>query len=327
MPSKADLTAARSRLSGHLRLTPTIELEGLLPEATGRSPAGRSPARHSPARHSTARLVLKLELLQHTGSFKARGALNAILAKQPSKGVVAASGGNHGAAVAWAARRCGVPAAIFVPASSPELKAARIRSYGAELHLVDGLYADALEESRAHGLASGATPVHAYDDPDVVAGQASLGLELLEQEDPTTVLVSCGGGGLYSGVSLACGERATVLPVEPEAAPSLHAAVIARRPVPVEVSGVAVDSLGAREAGTIATAVALSAGVTPLLVSDAAILAAQQLLWERLRVVAEPGGATALAALVGGAYEPAGDETVVVVVSGANTSMLPAERP
>ena len=276
--------------------------------------------------------MLKLELLQHTGSFKARGALNTLLARPtPAGGVVAASGGNHGAALAWAAERVGVPARVFVPSTSPAVKAERVASYGAEVVVVDGYYPDALAASRE--WAAGQPPdrrvaeVHAYDAPDVVAGQGTLGLELATQvPDASAVLVSCGGGGLFAGVALALGDRCEVLPVEPERCPSLSAALEAGRPVQAEVGGVAADSMGAAHAGRIAHAVAAERGIRPLLVPDDAITAARSVLWERCRIVAEPGGATAFAGLLSGAFRPGPGATVVVVVSGGNTLDLPTSR-
>ncbi|HUZ21799.1 MAG TPA: threonine/serine dehydratase [Acidimicrobiales bacterium] len=309
MPTSKDLEQARERLAGRVRRTPVIELGDELAAqlATGSARASWS-------------LVLKLEMTQFTGSFKARGALNSLLARPvPESGVVAASGGNHGAAVAWAASTCGVPATIFVPSTSPASKLERIRGYGAELHVVEGHYAEALTASIAHAGRTGARLVHAYDDPDVVAGQSTIGAELLEQvPDADTVLLACGGGGLYAGVALACTGHAVAVPVEPATCPTLQRAVAAGEPVPVDVGGLAADSLGARQAGAIAAAVALAKHAEPRLVDDADIAAARSWLWEHVRVPAEPGGATGLAALLARAYEPREHEKVVVVVSGAN---------
>lgn len=305
LPGDRELQVARQRLAGQVRRTPVLELGNEL--------------------HVSGRVLLKLELLQHTGAFKARGALNALLAHPSTDaGVVAASGGNHGAALAWAAARTGLRASIFVPASSPQAKKERIRGYGGELTVVDGYYADALEASTAHMERTGARSVHAYDEPAVVAGQSTIGAELLEQvPDVDTILVASGGGGLYAGTALACVDRARVLPVEPQNAQALYAAVAAGEPVPVEVGGVAVDSLGARKAGIIATTVARRQGATPVLVSDDAIVTAQRWLWEHARIVVEPGAATPMAALVAGAYEPAPEEAVAVVLSGGNTASSP----
>lgn len=313
VPSPNELHQARERLSGRVRRTPVIELGDELATQLGTGGAdGSSGAGWS--------LVLKLEMTQYSGSFKARGALNSLLARPvPEAGVVAASGGNHGAAVAWAASTCGVPATIFVPSTSPASKLERIRGYGAELHVVEGHYAEALTASIEHAGRTGARLVHAYDDPDVVAGQATIGAELLEQvPDVDTVLLACGGGGLFAGVALACAGRAVVVPVEPATCPTLQQAVAAGRPVPVDVGGLAADSLGARQAGAIATAVALANRTEPRLVGDADIAAARSWLWEHVRVPAEPGGATGLAGLLARVYEPREHEKVVVVVSGAN---------
>ncbi|MEQ7009980.1 threonine/serine dehydratase [Actinopolymorpha sp. B17G11] len=305
-PSRDDLRAAATRLAPHVRRTPVMEIDG--------GDLG-----------TKARVVLKLELLQHTGSFKARGALNTLLTRSvPVGGVVAASGGNHGAAVAWAASRAGVPAQVFVPATSPPVKARRIAAYGATVVVVDGYYPDALAASREWAADRQVTEVHAYDASEVVAGQGSLGLELADQvPDADQVLVSCGGGGLFAGVALALDGGPMVLPVEPERCRTLHAALAAGGPVQGEVGGVAADSMGAATAGRIAYEVAASRGITPPLVPDDAIVTAREFLWERCRILAEPGGATAFASLFCGVVRPAAGTTVVVVVSGGNTLEIP----
>jgi threonine dehydratase len=269
--------------------------------------------------------VLKLELLQHVGVFKARGALNTLLsADVPPGGVVAASGGNHGAAVAWAAGRTGVPATIFIPATSPQSKVDRIRSYGADVMVVDGYYPDALAASQKWAADRDVLQIHAYDMSTVVAGQGTVGVEIAEQvPDATTVLVSCGGGGLYAGVATGIGAAAEVVPVEPERCPSLHAAIQAGRPVQVDISGVAADSMGAALVGEIAYQVASRRGESSVLVPDEAIVAARRFLWNNCRVLAEPGGATALAALVSGAFRPGSGDTTVVIVSGGNHADIP----
>ena len=299
-PTAADLEAADGRLRGRVRRTPVIQL----PAADLGTPWP---------------LTLKLELLQHTGSFKARGALNSVLTMPPgAPEVVAASGGNHGAAVAWAAREAGVRATVFVPAAAPAVKQDSIRRYGADLRLVDGFYADALAASLAFAAERGAVRVDAYDAPATVAGQSTVGAELATQVAPgDLVVVACGGGGLFAGVALALAGRNPVFAAEPEAAPSLAAAVAAGRPVDVTVGGVAVDSLGAGRAGRIALGVALAQDARVLLVPDDAIRAARDRLWRSLRVAAEPGGATALAAVLQHAtdLDVAG---VTVVVSGGN---------
>ncbi|WP_250405519.1 serine/threonine dehydratase [Streptomyces cellostaticus] len=273
-------------------------------------------------------VTLKMEFLQHTGSFKVRGASNVLALLRttdrgvPAAGVCCASGGNHGAAVAWAAREAGLRATVFVPDFAPTAKTAIIESLGARLRRVDGFYADALVASQDHARRVGAFHVDAFDDPLTVAGQGTLGLELADQvPEGRPVLVGCGGGGLYAGTALALAGRNRVIAVEPSSAPSLTAALEEGEPVDVEVGGIAVDSLGARRAGRIATAVGLSLGMKTLSVPDEAIAAARTLLWQRLRIVAEPGGATALAAvLVHSEHFPDG---ATVVISGANTD-LPA---
>ena len=269
-------------------------------------------------------LVLKLELLQHAGSFKARGAFaNLLLRDMPAAGVVAASGGNHGAAVAFAARALGIPARIYVPHVSSPAKVARIRSYGADLVVTGDTYSDALAASQEWTATSGALAIHAYDQAETMLGAGSLGLELAEQApDATQVLASVGGGGLLAGVSTWYAGRAQVVGVEPEGAPTLTAAMRAGRPVDAETGSVAVDSLAPRQIGELTFAIIRRNAAQVLLVDDDAILRTQQLLWETLRVVAEPGGCTALAALVSGRCEPAPGETVAVVISGANTTAV-----
>ncbi|MET8805840.1 pyridoxal-phosphate dependent enzyme [Streptomyces sp. NPDC004546] len=274
-------------------------------------------------------VTLKLEFLQHTGSFKVRGASNALALLRaaergaPTAGVCCASGGNHGAAVAWAAREAGLPATVFVPDFSPKAKTDVIECFGARLRRVEGFYADALAASQDHARHEGAFHIDAYDAPQTVAGQGTLGLELAEQvPEGQPVLVGCGGGGLYAGglyagVALALDGRNRVTAAEPSSAPSLTAALEAGKPVDVEVGGIALDSLGARRAGRIATAVGLSLGMKTLTVADEDIAAARALLWQRLRIVAEPGGATALAALL--AHPEHFPDGATVVVSGANT--------
>jgi len=269
-------------------------------------------------------LVLKLEQLQHTGSFKARGAFaNLLLRDQPAAGVVAASGGNHGAAVAYAARALGIPARIYVPHVSSPAKIARIRGYGADLVVVGSTYADALAASQEWAAGSGALPIHAYDQAETMLGAGTVGMELAGQAPGATrVLASVGGGGLLAGVAAWYAGQAQVVGVEPEGAPTLTAAMAAGRPVDAEAGSVAVDSLAPRQVGALTFAVIRQHGARVLLVDDDAILAAQRLLWDTLRVVAEPGGCAALAALVSGRCEPVPGETVAVVISGANTTAV-----
>lgn len=264
-------------------------------------------------------LLLKLELLQHTGSFKPRGAVNRLLsADVPDVGVIAASGGNAGLGVAYAARALGSPAEIFVPESTPEVKISRLRELGAEVRITGAFYGDAAAACEVRAAESGALHVHAYDQPEVAAGNGTVGLELAEHR-PDTVLVAVGGGGLAAGIAAALEGHAKVVAVEPVASQALHAALAAGHPVDVSVGGVAADSLGAPRVGEIAYAVAVRTGMGSVVVPDEAITAARSLLWEELRLVAEPGGATALAALVCGAYKPDADERVAVVVCGGNT--------
>lgn len=268
-----------------------------------------------------APIVLKLEHLQHTGSFKPRGAFNRILSQSvPPAGVIAASGGNHGAAVAYAAQRLGHRAEIFVPEVCPPIKVARLREYGAEVTQVGATYADALRASQARAGETGALVVHAYDQPEVIAGQGTVGVELAWQAPALdTVLVAVGGGGLIAGIAAWYAGAARVIGVEPQAAPTLAAALDAGEPVDVTVGGLAADALGATRVGAEAFAIARRWVDRVVLVGDDQIGAAQRALWHDLRIVAEPGGATAVAALLSGAYRPAPGERVGVVVCGGNT--------
>jgi threonine dehydratase len=269
-------------------------------------------------------LTLKLELLQHAGSFKTRGAFaNLLLRHVPPAGVVAASGGNHGAAVAYAAMRRGVPARIFVPTISSPAKIARIRGYGADLVVGGDLYADALAASQAWQRESGALAVHAFDQPETLLGQGTLALEFAGQASGLdTLLVGVGGGGLIGGIAAWCAGRIRVIGVEPEAAPTLTEALRAGAPVDAPAGGIAADSLAPRRVGELMFPIARAHVERVLLVSDDAIRAAQQRLWEAVRIVAEPGGAAAFAALLAGAYVPRAGERVGVVVSGGNTTAV-----
>jgi len=263
----------------------------------------------------------KLELMQHAGSFKTRGAfLNLLTREVPPAGVAAASGGNHGAAVAYAAMKLGVPAKIFVPGISSPAKRARMREYGADLVVTGERYADALAACDAWVPASGALAVHAFDQAETLLGQGTLGTELEEQSpDLDTVLVAVGGGGLIGGVAAWYAGAARVVGVEPEGAPTLTKALEAGRPVDAEAGSVAADSLAPRRVGELVYPIAERYVDRVVLVEDAAILAAQEALWRVLRVVAEPGGAAAFAALLSGRYAPAPGERVGLVVSGGNT--------
>jgi threonine dehydratase len=273
-------------------------------------------------------LAIKLELFQHAGSFKTRGAFTNLLTRPiPAAGVVAASGGNHGAAVAYAAMRLGVKARIFVPTVSSPAKISRIRSYGADLVVTGDRYADALAASEVWTAESGALPVHAFDQEETLLGQGTLALELARQAPALdTLLVSVGGGGLIGGIAAWCGGRPRVVGVEPEAAPTLTRALEAGRPVDTAAGGLAADSLAPRRVGELMFPIAQAHIARVLLVSDAAIRRAQDALWATLRVVAEPGGAAALSALLSGAYVPAPGERVGVVVSGGNTTAVDFDR-
>jgi len=276
---------------------------------------------------TAAPLTFKLEMLQHSGSFKARGAFANLLLRKPTKaGVVAASGGNHGAAVAYAAQRLGVPATIFVPEITSPAKIERIRNYGAQLMVGGARYADALAASEAHVKATGAMAVHAYDQPETLLGQGSVGMEI-EQDAPgiDTLLVAVGGGGLIGGVAAWCAGRIRVIAVEPEEAPTLHAAFAAGHPVDAPAGGIAADSLAPRQVGQLMFPIARAHVEKVLLVSDDAIRQAQAALWSTLRVVAEPGGAAAFAALLSGRYRPTHGERVAVLVCGANTTAVKFE--
>jgi threonine dehydratase len=269
-------------------------------------------------------LTFKLEMLQHSGSFKARGAFaNLLLRQPPAIGVVAASGGNHGVAVAYAAHRLGVPATIFLPDITSPAKVERIRSYGADLVIAGSRYADALAASEAHIAATGAMPIHAFDQTETLLGQGTVGLEL-EQDAPEldTLLVAVGGGGLIGGVAAWYAGRIRIVAVEPEAAPTLHAALAAGRPVDAPAGGIAADSLAPRRVGELMFAIARAHVAEAVLVSDDAIRQAQAALWSGLRVVAEPGGAAAFAALLCGRYRPSPGERVAVLICGANTTAV-----
>ena len=269
-------------------------------------------------------LVLKLDQLQHSGSFKARGAFaNLLLRPVPEAGVVAASGGNHGAAVAYAARQLGVPARIFVPEVSSAAKIERIRGYGADLVVGGASYADSLAASVDWAVSSRALPVPAFDQLETIRGAGSLGAELREQvPEAGTVLASVGGGGLLAGICAACAGRLAVVGVEPTGAPTLTRALAAGRPVDAEVGSVAIDSLAPRRVGEQTFAVIREHVRGVVLVTDDDIRAAQRLLWDQLRLVAEPGGCAALAAVTSGRYQPEPAEVVTVVISGGNTTAV-----
>jgi threonine dehydratase len=269
-------------------------------------------------------LRVKLELFQHTGSFKARGAFVNLLTRQtPAVGVVAASGGNHGAAVAYAAMKCKVPAKIFVPRISSPAKIARIREYGADLVIEGERYADALVASESWVEKTGALPVHAYDQDETILGQGTIGLELDEQApDIDTLLVAVGGGGLIAGIAAWYAGHIKIIGVEPVAAPTLTKALAAGHPVDAEAGGVAADSLAPRRIGERVFPIAKAYVHSVALVPDEAIVKSQQALWQTVRIAAEPGGAAALAAILSGAYKPASSERVGILVSGGNTHAI-----
>jgi len=269
-------------------------------------------------------LVFKLESLQHSGSFKARGAFNNLLSRTiPAAGVVAASGGNHGVAVAFAAMKLGLPARIFVPTICSPEKMERIRSYGAKLVITGERYADALASSEAWAAESGALEVHAYDQVETLLGQGTVGLEFEEQFPKLdTLLVAVGGGGLIGGVASWYAGRVKIVGAEPEAAPTLTYALKAGHPVDSPAGGIAADSLAPKQVGQLMFPIAEKNVQGMILVSDAAILEAQEALWKTLRVVAEPGGAAAFAALLSRHYQPEPGEHVGVLICGGNTTAV-----
>ena len=290
----------------HIRRTPVIEIDA------------------ADAGLEARPLCLKLELLQHSGSFKARGAFaNLLMRNVPAAGVVAASGGNHGAAVAYAAMKRKVPAKIFVPSVSSPAKVARIRDYGADLTIEGERYADALAASELWAQRTGAMPVHAFDQDETLLGQGTLGMEL-EAQAPSldTLLVAVGGGGLIAGIAAWYGGRIKVIGVEPVAAPTLTKALAAGRPVDAEAGGVAADSLAPRRVGERVFPIVKQHVHSVVLVADEAIVQAQKTLWQTVRIVAEPGGAAAFSALLSGAYRPAAGERVGVVISGGNSAAV-----
>ena len=299
----------------HVRRTPVVEVDGADFGLAGR-----------------LHLLFKLELLQHTGSFKPRGAFANLLTRTvPPAGVAAASGGNHGVAVAFAAQRVGVPARVFVPTVASAVKLERIRSYGAELVIEGDRYADALAASERWLATSGAMPVHAYDQAETLLGAGSLGAELeAEVGEVDTVLIAVGGGGLLGGVAAWYADTPNRKPrlvgVEPRLAPTLTRALEAGRPVDAEAGGIAADSLAPRRVGTLMFPFARDHVERVVLVEDEAIAAAQRALWRVLRVAAEPGGAAAFAALLSGSYRPAEGERVAVVICGGNTTAVDFDR-
>jgi threonine dehydratase len=307
---RAGIRAAEAVIRPRIRKTPVLSLD--------RSELGLDPGP----------LWLKLELLQHSGSFKARGAFaNLLLRRVPDAGVVAASGGNHGAAVAYASSTLGVPAKVFVPRISSPSKIERIRGYGADLVVTGESYAEALAESERWAAGSGALRVHAFDQVETLLGQGTLGLELERQApDIDTLLVAVGGGGLVGGVAAWYEGRVRIVGVEPDAAPTLTRALEAGKPVDAPAGGIAADSLAPARVGELVFPIARRFVERVVLVGDADIRAAQKALWKTLRIVAEPGGSAAFSALLSGGYRPAADERVGVVISGGNTVAVDFER-
>lgn len=306
MIDRADIAHTERLIRSHVRRTPVIEVDaadfGL----------------------AAARLGFKLELLQHAGSFKTRGAFANLLTREiPRAGVVAASGGNHGAAVAYAAMKLGIPAKIFVPTISSPSKIQRIGDYGAELVVTGDRYADALAASEVWAEQSGALSIHAYDQRQTLLGQGTIGLEIEEQSrDINTLLVGVGGGGLIAGIAAWFAGRVRVVGVEPEASPTLTMALRAGEPVDAPAGGIAADLLAPRRVGTLVYPIAKRHVDHVVLVPDDAINRAQLALWETLRVVAEPGGAAAFAALLSGRYQPRPAEHVGILLSGGNTTAV-----
>jgi threonine dehydratase len=290
----------------HVRRTPVLEAAG------------------ADFRMDSISLIFKLEFLQHAGSFKARGAFaNLLTRKIPKAGVVAASGGNHGVAVAHAAGKLGVPAKIFVPNVASSEKVERIRQYGADLVVGGERYADALAASEAWTAQSGAMPIHAYDQLETMLGQGTVGLELQQQcPDLDTLLVAVGGGGLVAGIAAWYAGRIKLIAVEPEAAPTLANALRAGRPVDSPAGGIAADSLAPKRVGELMFPIAQEYVEKVILVSDGEITQAQKILWGVLRAVTEPGGAAAFAALLSRRYQPAPGERVGVLLCGANTTAV-----
>jgi threonine dehydratase len=311
MPIDASITRERiaeteRMVRPHIRHTPVL--------AVDMADFGQTPKR----------VDLKLECLQHAGSFKVRGAfVNLLTRSVPNAGVVAASGGNHGAAVAYAAMRLGVPATIFVPSVTSPAKAERIRRYGADLVITGERYADALAASEQFVAERGALAIHAYDQPETLLGQGTLGREI-DQDLPhlDTLLVAVGGGGLIGGIAAWFRGRIRIVSVEPEGSPTLWRAFAAGEPVDAEAEGIAADSLAPKRVGQIMFPFAQAFVERPVLVSDDEIRAAQRALWDKVRVVTEPGGAAAFAALLSGRFVPRPDERVGVVLCGANTTAV-----
>jgi threonine dehydratase len=307
--TRAAIVETYERIKPHVRQTPVIETQA-------RDFGG-----------SGARWTLKLELTQHSGSFKVRGAFaNLLTRKVPAAGIAAASGGNHGVAVAYAAMRLGHKARIFVPEISSAAKIARIRGYGADLTVGGKVYADALAACEAYIAKTGALSVHAFDQVETMLGQGSAGLELERQApDIDTLLVAVGGGGLIGGIAAWYEGRIRIVGVEPRLAPTLSMALAAGHPVDAPAGGIAADSLAPRRIGELVFPI-VQRHVGAVLVEDEAIRDAQRALWETIRIAAEPGAAAPLAALLSGAYAPGKDERIGILVSGGNSTAVAFDR-
>lgn len=306
MIDRESIARAHSHIEPFVRKTPVIESDG------------------ADWGLGAFRATLKLELLQHAGSFKARGAFaNLLLREVPRAGVVAASGGNHGVAVAYAAKRLDRPARIFVPSVASPAKIQKIRDCGAELTITGDRYADALAASEMWAHTSGALQIHAFDQPETLLGQGTVGLEL-ERQAPQldTLLVAVGGGGLLGGIAAWYAGRVRLIGVEPQLAPTLARALAAGRPVEAEAGGIAADSLAPKQVGELMFPLAQRHVERVILVADDAIRAAQQALWSSLRIVTEPGGAAAFAAILSRGYEPQAGERVGVLLCGGNTTAV-----
>jgi threonine dehydratase len=303
---RREIAEMEARIRPHVRETPIMEVDGADFALDG------------------VTLVLKLEHLQHAGSFKSRGAFANLLSREvPPAGVVAASGGNHGAAVAYAAGRLGIRATIFVPTVASPAKIARIRGYGAELVVTGDRYADALASSEDFAERTGALRVHAYDQMETLLGQGTVGLELSKQAPALDVLlVAVGGGGLIGGIAAWYAGTMPIVGVEPEAAPTLTRALEAGRPVDAEAGGIAADSLAPRRVGELMFPIAQRWVREVVLVTDEEIRASQAALWEKLRVLVEPGGAAAFAAVMSGRYVAHRGERIGVLLCGANTDAV-----
>jgi threonine dehydratase len=306
MTLDAQIRSTYAAIAPYIRRTPVIEIDG------------------GDLGIDVPTLALKLESMQHAGSFKARGAFtNLLTRKLPAAGVVAASGGNHGAAVAYAAMKRSVPAKIFVPSVASPAKIRQITDYGANLVVGGERYADALAASEAWATQSGAMPIHAFDQIETVLGQGTVGLELEGQAGHlTTLLVAVGGGGLIAGIAAWYAGRVKVIGVEPELAPTLARALEAGRPVDAEAGGIAADSLAPRRVGELVFPIVQRHVHKTVLVTEDAIRDAQRQLWKTLRIVVEPGGAAALAALISRRYVPGPQERVGVLICGANTTAV-----